>query len=253
MPAAPSTSLDRMISWALDQRGKPYVWGGTGPTGYDCSGLMEKAAAAAGITLPRTSQEQRNAGVGVPLSQIARGDLVTFTYNDGAGNPGPGNHVALYVGGGQVVEAARPGVPIRVAPLDTAHVDRVRRLSGGGTTGGGTTGGGAAPADNITTGGPTAAGLQLAGYDAVVHLTPWGIPLNPFKLPGYIGGKLGGLAGDAAGGAAKGVWDAAGPVILASVGVIAGLSLAVLGVYAATKPMQDAVEDKITKLLPMAV
>lgn len=229
--------VEEMIAWALQQRGKPYIWGGTGPTGYDCSGLVEKAAAAAGIHLPRTSEEQRNAGVAVPLDQIERGDIVTFTYNDGAKNPGPGNHVALYLGGGQVVEAARPGVPIRVAPLDTRHVDRVRRIAGGAGVSGGAAG--AVPADNVTrTGGGT---LQQAGYDAVLDITPWGIPLNPFKLPGWAEGKL----QDGIGNGASAAWDAIGPMVLASIGVAAGLALAVLGVYATAKPHIDRQEDKL--------
>jgi hypothetical protein len=227
-----------MIAWALAQRGKPYVWGGTGPAGFDCSGLVQKAAAAAGIRLPRTSEEQRNAGVGVPLADIQRGDLVTFTYNDGAKNPGPGNHVAIYLGGGQVVEAARPGVPIRVAPLDTRHIDRVRRLTGGALAGG------AAAADDITSaaagGGP---GLQQAGYDAVLQLTPWGIPLNPLKLPGYVAGRLGGLAQDAAGAGLSALADTLGPLVMATVGVMAGLALAVLGVYSAAKPRVEAAKE----------
>lgn len=238
------SALDNMITWALQQRGKPYGWGATGPDAFDCSGLMEKAAAAAGIQLPRTSQEQRNAGVGVSLADIARGDLVTFTYNDGAGNPGPGNHVALYIGQGQVVEAARPGTPVRVAPLDTAHVDRVRRLAGG------VAGTGALQVDNASGGGTVqTAGLQQAGYDAVIHLTPWGIPLNPFKLPGWVAGKAGGLAGDAAGGAATAVWDSLGPVLMAAVGVAAGLALVVGGVYLTAKPDIDAKKDEIAGAL----
>lgn len=239
------SALDTMIDWALQQRGKPYGWGATGPDAFDCSGLTEKSAAAAGIKLPRTSQEQRNAGVGVSLSDIQRGDLVTFTYNDGAGNPGPGNHVALYVGGGQVVEAARPGTPIRVAPLDTAHVDRVRRLVGGAA---GT--GALQQADDVSGGGSVqTAGLQQTGYDAVIHLTPWGIPLNPFKLPGWVAGKAGGIAGGLAGDAGGAVWDSLGPVVLAAVGVAAGLALVVGGVYLTAKPSVDEKKSELTGVL----
>jgi hypothetical protein len=236
------SAISEMLAWALAQRGKPYVFGATGPDAFDCSGLVEKAAAAAGIRLPRTSQEQRNAGTGVPLADIQAGDLVTFTYNDGPSNPGPGNHVALYAGAGHVIEAARPGVPVRVAPLDVAHVDRVRRIASGGT---GTTAG-AIPADNVTTGAAQTAGLQQTGYDAVIQLTPWGIPLNPFKLPGYIAGKAEGLGGDVAGAAGSAIWDSLGPVLLAAVGVAAGLALAVMGVYVTAKPHIEESEDKLS-------
>jgi len=239
------SAIDDMIAWALGQRGKPYVFGATGPSAFDCSGLMEKAAEAAGIRLPRTSQEQRKAGVAVPLEEIQRGDLVTFTYPDGASNPGPGNHVALYLGQGQVVEAARPGVPVRVAPLDTAHIDRVRRLGASGPSTGSTV-----PADDIPGGGGDGPpGLQQAGYEAALNLTPWGIPLNPFKLPGFIAGKALGGAEDLAGAGAKAAWDALGPVLLATVVISAGLAVAVLGVYTTAKPTLDEQKDKLTSAM----
>lgn len=239
-----SGQLQTILDWALSQRGKPYVYGATGPSAYDCSGLTQKAFAAAGIRLPRTSQEQRNAGTEVPLSQIQPGDLVTFTYSDGPGNPGPGNHVALYYGHGQVIEAARPGVPVRVAPLDVSHIDRVRRILGSSASTGAT------PADDISGTTVTTAGLQQAGYDAVINLTPWGIPLNPFKLPGWLAGKLGDAAGGALGSAGGALWDSAGPVLLASIGVAAGVALAVLGVYATAKPTIDQTRQEISQLAP---
>lgn len=241
------SAVSAMIAWALAQRGKPYVYGAAGPDAFDCSGLIEKAAAAAGIRLPRTSQEQRNAGNPVPLSGIEPGDLVTFTYNDGPSNPGPGNHVALYVGGGQVVEAARPGVPVRVAPLDVAHIDRVRRIAGGGAAAGAVT------ADDTTSASaPAGPGLQQAGYDAVINLTPWGIPLNPFKLPGYVAGKAKDLAGEAGSAAAGAVWDTVGPLVLSGLAVAGGLALVVVGLYATAQPHIEQQEDKLTTALGAA-
>jgi hypothetical protein len=231
------TTLSEVLDFALAQRGKPYVWGGTGPSGYDCSGLVEKAFAAAGITLPRTSQEQRNAGTAVDLSDIQTGDIVTFTYNDGASDPGPGNHVALYLSAGQVIEAARPGVPIRVAPLDVAHIDRVRRIIGSSTASGSGASDASATSATATSSAP---GLQQAGYDAVVNLTPWGIPLNPFKLPGYLAGKLGGAAASGAEGEVSSLADSLGPLILAATGVAAGAALLILGVFVAAKPAIDS-------------
>lgn len=236
-----------MLAWAMAQLGKPYVWGATGPNSFDCSGLTQKAAAAAGITLPRTSGEQRNAGLPVPLAQIAPGDLVTFTYNDGGGNPGPGNHVALYAGGGTVIEAARTGIPVRVAPLDVAHIDRVRRITGSSSGAAG-----AVPAD-LTGAAAAGPGLQQAGYDAVLDVTPWGIPLNPFKLPGYVAGKLGDLAGGAAGAGTSALVDSLAPILMATIGVVAGLGLAVLGIYTAAKPHIDAQEQKLASMMPIPV
>jgi hypothetical protein len=209
---------------------------------------MQAAFKAVGVTLPRVSQEQRDAGVSVPLSQIQPGDLVTFTYPDSGGNPGPGNHVALYAGAGQVIEAPKRGVPVRLAPIDTAHVDRVRRVLG--TSGSA----GAPPQTTASTQGATAstAGLQQAGYDAVINLTPWGIPLNPFKLPGWVEGKLGGglgglLGGTGGGTGGKGLFDTVGVLVLATTGVVLGAGLVALGGFLTAKPAIDGVGDTIGK------
>lgn len=102
--------------------------------------------------------------------------------------------------------------------------------------------GGAVPAAATTGGGVQQVTLQQAGYDAVLDVTPWGIPLNPFKLPGWLGGKL----GDAAGGAVKGfAWDSLGPVLLASIAVAGGAALVVGGIFVTARP---AVESRITKV-----
>lgn len=77
--------------------GKPYVWGANGPSGFDCSGLMQWAYARAGVHLPRTSQEQRYAGRQVPLSQARPGDLVVYRSD--------ASHVGMYVGNGRVIHA----------------------------------------------------------------------------------------------------------------------------------------------------
>jgi hypothetical protein len=240
------SGLQDVLNWAMNQRGKPYVWGGTGPDGYDCSGLIQQAFQSIGISLPRTSQEQRDAGTGVSLSDIQPGDVVTFTYPGESGNPGPGNHVALYAGSGQVIEAAHSGVPVRVAPLDVAHVDRVRRIIGGGAGSVAASGAADISADATTA---QTAGLQQAGYDAVINLTPWGIPLNPFKLPGWVGGKLNDLAGGAVQGATKGLADTIGPIVMASVAVLLGGGLVLIGAYVTAKPAIDAEQDKVESVI----
>ncbi|MEV4557785.1 C40 family peptidase [Kitasatospora sp. NPDC049285] len=235
------TALTDLLGWARAQLGKPYVWGGTGPDGYDCSGYTQGAFHSIGVDIPRTSQEQRNAGVGVSLDQIQPGDLVTFTYPDSGGNPGPGNHVAIYAGGGQVLEAARSGVPIRIAPLNTRAVDRVRRVLGTAGSGGADA---PSPAAANVDGTVSTAGLQQAGYDAALDLTPWGIPLNPFKLPGWLAGKLGGSGGLLG----HGMTDALGAVALAVLGVAVGGGLVLLGGYITTKPLNDAASEKLAQL-----
>lgn len=85
--------------------GSPYVYGATGPSSYDCSGLTSWAYAQAGVSIPRTSQAQANAGTHLSLSQLQVGDLVIF-YGDQ-------HHVGLYAGNGQVLHAPRTGTVVR--------------------------------------------------------------------------------------------------------------------------------------------
>ncbi|HWD02422.1 MAG TPA: NlpC/P60 family protein [Amycolatopsis sp.] len=129
-PAAGST-IEAVIARALSQLGRPYAWGGgnaSGPTrgihdggvadmygdykkiGFDCSGLM--IYAFAGVrALPHYSGYQYYAGRHVPLSQMRRGDMLFY------GGSGGIHHVALYLGGGQMVEAPESGLSVRVAPV----------------------------------------------------------------------------------------------------------------------------------------
>ncbi|MGW7437746.1 NlpC/P60 family protein [Streptomyces sp. NPDC054849] len=99
--------------------GRPYVWGSTGPTGFDCSGLMVWSYRQAGVSLPRTSQAQRYAGRQVPLSQARPGDLVTYRSD--------ASHVGMYVGNGQVVHAPYPGARVRYDPVGMMPVSSVTR------------------------------------------------------------------------------------------------------------------------------
>src|SRR4029077_4171369 len=101
------------ISFAEQQLGKPYLWGGTGPDAFDCSGLMMMAYRAAGISIARTSQAQWASEVRVPASQVQPGDLVFFAGSDGT--PTSPGHVGLVIGGGKMIEAYATGFPIRVA------------------------------------------------------------------------------------------------------------------------------------------
>ncbi|HTJ72331.1 MAG TPA: C40 family peptidase [Actinospica sp.] len=107
------------LQFALAQIGKPYVYGGTGPDAYDCSGLTQRAWDAAGVWIPRTSQEQAGIGTGVPLSQARLGDLVVF-YADAS-------HVGIYAGNGMVVVAPHRGAFIRLEQIAWMPVYAVRR------------------------------------------------------------------------------------------------------------------------------
>ncbi|WP_406492269.1 NlpC/P60 family protein [Streptomyces sp. NBC_01604] len=107
--APPSARAAAAIAAARSALGKPYVWGANGPSGFDCSGLMQWSYAQAGVSLPRTSQGQRYAGSQVPLSQAQPGDLVTYRSD--------ASHVAMYMGNGQVIHAPYPGAPVRYDPV----------------------------------------------------------------------------------------------------------------------------------------
>ncbi|PJT47746.1 hypothetical protein CWI85_26320, partial [Streptomyces albidoflavus] len=106
---APNSRAAQAIAFAHTAIGKPYVWGATGPNAFDCSGLTQAAWRAAGISLPRTTYTQINAGQRVSRSQLAPGDLVFFYSSI--------SHVGLYIGNGQMIHAPNPNAPVRVAPI----------------------------------------------------------------------------------------------------------------------------------------
>ncbi|CAD5945766.1 MULTISPECIES: C40 family peptidase [unclassified Streptomyces] len=97
------------ITYAIEQIGKPYIWGTEGPDSFDCSGLTSQAWAAAGRPIPRTSQEQWKQLPKVPVSSLRPGDLVIYFPK--------ATHVALYIGDGLVVQAPRPGTKVKVSPV----------------------------------------------------------------------------------------------------------------------------------------
>jgi cell wall-associated NlpC family hydrolase len=118
-------AIEYVIRRAGSQMGVPYSWGGgslTGPSrgidsgantvGFDCSGLTRYAFAGVGVQLPRFSGAQYDAGRKVPPSQAKRGDLLFW-------GPGGGQHEALYLGGGKMLEAQQTGVPVKISPVRT--------------------------------------------------------------------------------------------------------------------------------------
>ncbi|WP_406392756.1 NlpC/P60 family protein [Streptomyces sp. NBC_00887] len=107
--SAPNARAAQAVDFAYGALGKPYVWGATGPSSFDCSGLTQAAWRAAGVSLPRTTYTQINAGSRVSRSELAPGDLVFFYSGV--------THVGLYIGGGQMIHAPRPGAPVRIAPI----------------------------------------------------------------------------------------------------------------------------------------
>jgi len=107
------------VEFALAQVGKPYVYGSAGPGSYDCSGLTMSAWAQAGVALPHSSSAQMSATTPVSMSAIQPGDLV-FYYS-------PVSHVAIYIGNGQIVDAANPSTGVRVAGVSSMPVAGVGR------------------------------------------------------------------------------------------------------------------------------
>lgn len=105
----PSGEGGKAVRYAVEQIGKPYVWGAEGPETYDCSGLTSQAWSAAGRDIPRTSQEQWRRLPKVPLGSLRPGDLVVYFPK--------ATHVALYIGDGLVIQAPRPGTTVKVSPL----------------------------------------------------------------------------------------------------------------------------------------
>jgi peptidoglycan DL-endopeptidase CwlO len=110
---APNQTVATAIAFAEQQLGKPYLWGGTGPDAFDCSGLVMMAYRAAGIDIARTSQAQWLSEPRIPAAAAKPGDLVFFAGADGT-RAAPG-HVGLVIGNGQMIEAFAQGVPIRIS------------------------------------------------------------------------------------------------------------------------------------------
>ncbi len=102
------------IEFAAGQLGTPYLWGGTGAGGFDCSGLVQAAYQRGGIDLPRVAQDQFDAGPPVPDgAAVQPGDLLFF------GNGADGvDHVGLYVGAGEMIDAPHTGAAVRLDDAD---------------------------------------------------------------------------------------------------------------------------------------
>ena len=98
-----------VVAAAESRVGDAYVWGAAGPSSFDCSGLVMWAYAQVGISLPHFSGAQYADTTHIPMSELQPGDLVFFA--------NPGEHVAMYIGGGQIVEAADPAIGVHITAL----------------------------------------------------------------------------------------------------------------------------------------
>lgn len=111
-----STALrSRVISYGMSLIGLPYVWGGTSTTkGLDCSGLVMAAYGHFGVKMPRISYQQADMGQIVPLKGLQPGDLVAWDEN---GRNVGADHIAIYIGNGQILESPHTGATVRVRKL----------------------------------------------------------------------------------------------------------------------------------------
>ena len=104
-----SSQADKAVEYAYSKLGDPYVYGATGPSSFDCSGLVQAAWASAGVDIPRTTYEQAAAGYpAIPKSELEPGDLVFFNGD---------SHVGMYVGGGDMIDAPQTGEDVEKVSL----------------------------------------------------------------------------------------------------------------------------------------
>ena len=99
-----------LIAYASNYLGLPYIWGGTTPAGFDCSGYTQYVFAHFGISLPRVSQDQQNVGTLISRANLQPGDLVFFGT--------PAHHVGIYIGNGNMISSPHTGDVIKIQTLN---------------------------------------------------------------------------------------------------------------------------------------
>lgn len=124
---APNALAAAAIKAAATRLGMPYVWGATGPTTFDCSGLTQWAYAQAGVRLPRTSRAQYAQLPKVPLDQLAPGDLVFYAVD--VTNPGSIHHVGIYLGDGLSLYAPQTGSVVKIGAVGYGRIIGATRPS----------------------------------------------------------------------------------------------------------------------------
>jgi len=109
-----AVSAATILAGARAKLGDTYVYGADGPSTFDCSGLTQTVYKEAGISIPRTSEEQFNAGKPIDEANAVPGSLVFFGGNGYDGTPSSPGHVGIYIGGGQMIDAPHTGAVVRI-------------------------------------------------------------------------------------------------------------------------------------------
>jgi hypothetical protein len=194
-PYAPSASGAGFLQKAMTFLGDPYVYGGAGPSGFDCSGLVQYALQQVGLTdVPRTSEAQAAWATPIGQGDLQPGDLVFSQWPGDDASPG---HVAIYAGDGQLLEAPHTGVPVHLTALSSSYQQYVTGYGRVPGFSGAISGAGAAAGPG---GGAAGGGVNQAGLTD--SLGTWLGPLlstiggqNPtLALPALIGTTLGPIA-----------------------------------------------------------
>ncbi|MFC8046061.1 C40 family peptidase [Nocardia sp. NPDC057353] len=118
-PQVQNTAGDIALDAAKTKVGASYVWGATGPSSFDCSGLVQWAFKQAGVELPRTSFEQSHVGAPVAFEDLRAGDIVITN---------GGGHVGIYAGDGKLLNAVQSGTPVSYTNLSADEVVTARRV-----------------------------------------------------------------------------------------------------------------------------
>lgn len=112
--------ISKLVEFSKKQLGKPYVWGASGPSGFDCSGFTSYIFKnGAGITLPRTSKSQATAGTKVDRKDLKAGDLVFFATGGGGIS-----HVGMYIGDGKFIHSTQPGDTVKIHSINSSYYSR---------------------------------------------------------------------------------------------------------------------------------